>query len=152
MNLNALKQYMDFYEQQGMGPQNTGSGGFQPTIFDRKGMAADWAMKMMQQPDSGNRPDFFASQPERNTPAYVQPANFGAQSAQPQPAYGSGTQYLGGRPDPTSISQWRPPTIPGDQRFTQESLDPMLRWRPSQPSGLQNFLSRLLNQGGGNGR
>jgi hypothetical protein len=66
MDLNKLREYMDFYVKNGLGPQNPSNGmGFNPTIFNTNRMAANWAMDQMG-PESngqgGTMPDYFSGQ------------------------------------------------------------------------------------------
>lgn len=89
MDMATLQQWMDFYNKNKMGPQDLSShNGFNPTSFDRQGMAADWARGMMDDQQHGPAmPDYFggsgAKLPDFN--AGYQGAPYTGTPAKPMP-------------------------------------------------------------------
>lgn len=100
MDINQLKQYMDFYTQYGPQPLVTGPGGDSTSEWNRKLMLNNaFNFAMQQQGPQQNRfqtmPDYFGNQPAFNPPAYTPPT-----SVAPNPYPGRLGVNGGPPPDP----------------------------------------------------
>lgn len=109
MDLNVLKQYMDFFKQNHIGghsPQAVSSPwGAIPNSYNEDGAAATWAMNALgggQSGGSANRmPDYFGSgqgQQGYQPSQYVQPQRFNGamppSTFQPSPMTGPANNFL----------------------------------------------------------
>lgn len=84
MNLNALKQYMEFFTKNGLGGADYSSGtGFNPTPFNPQALAATWAERQMGR--DGENPQFFGADERggNRLASYVRPERFAGQMPQP---------------------------------------------------------------------
>ena len=99
MDLNQLKQYMDFYKANSGDRDYSAHNGFNPTPYNPDAAAFAWATRTMNEGAGrpGPAPNFFAGSGETgySAPAYVEPKPYTVAPAQSSgPLSGQMTNYL----------------------------------------------------------